>query len=226
MGYEIRFHGLACFSIHWKNIVVVFDPHNGKSLNLPEPDIRNADIVLCSHKHYDHNAGKDLVASKDAVILEETAGSFEHKGLKIIGNKVMHGGGKQWGWNVVYSVQLPSNEVIIHAGDIGNIPDQKTLDQILVLGTPEICFLPVGGEFTVNAKQAIQLAKVLKTKIANVACHYLYGPLKCKEDFQGMTTEKPFLEAVGGKQNVFFVKEVWKPNIDNQKLWIMFLPRY
>ena len=81
MKFKIEFHGVACFSIEVNEITLVFDPHDGKSLGLPEPTIRNADIVLVSHKHYDHDAGKDLVASKDASMLIEEEGEFNLKGL-------------------------------------------------------------------------------------------------------------------------------------------------
>ncbi len=225
MSFEVKFHGLACFSFHVGDLIVVFDPHDGKSLNLPVPQVRGADIVLCTHKHYDHNSGKDLVASKGAFILEEQAGTFERKNCKIIGTKVAHGGAEQWGSNVVYSIRLPKGEVFVHGGDIGNIPKTKLIESILSLGRPDISILPIGGEFTIDANQAIHFARQLETKIANIACHYLYGPLLTREDFQGMSTEEPFVKAIGGEERISFLDHSFKSDQQGVKKWIIFLPK-
>ncbi|MEM4503207.1 MAG: MBL fold metallo-hydrolase, partial [Ignisphaera sp.] len=52
----VRWHGHACFEIVASNgVVIVIDPHDGKSLGLKTPQVL-ADIVLITHEHFDHNA--------------------------------------------------------------------------------------------------------------------------------------------------------------------------
>ncbi len=197
-AYIVRFHELACFSIECDGKILVFDPHDGKSLGLAPPKVRNADIVLCSHAHYDHNAGKTLVAKKYAFILEEEAGEFSFDGVTIYGTRVRHGGAPQWGHSVVYSVQFPNGAVFIHMGDIGYFPTEKELADFLHLGRPNVLFTPVGGEFTIDASTAVQLARAIKPLQTTVGCHYLYGPLWKKKDFEGMVDEGPFVDLVCG----------------------------
>ncbi|MHA1730375.1 MAG: MBL fold metallo-hydrolase [Promethearchaeota archaeon] len=193
----LEFHHLACFSVHCKGVVVVFDPHDGHSLGFPPPQVRGADVVLCSHGHYDHNSGKSLVASRDALVLEGEPGQFEHRGVQVVGTKVRHGGGEVWGDNVVYSVRCPSGLVVVHGGDLGEVPSPAELESILSLGRPDVAILPVGGEFTVDAAGAVRTSQLLAPKLTTVACHYIYGPLAGRPDFAGMSDAHPLLTLVG-----------------------------
>ena len=193
MTFKIQFHGIACFSIEVGFITLVFDPHDGNSLDLPEPKVRDADIVLVSHAHYDHDSGMDLVAAKNADILIEKEGNFTFRDINIKGTKVRHGGWEKWGHTIVYSVRFPNNLIVIHLGDMGYPPTSSELESILSLGTPEVIFFPIGGEYVLDTKDAIKTVEMINPKTA-IVFHYLYGPLLTREDFKGMTTEQPFLD--------------------------------
>jgi L-ascorbate metabolism protein UlaG (beta-lactamase superfamily) len=196
-NYEIYFHQVACFSIHCDGIILIFDPHDGKSMQLNAPTIRDADVILCTHKHYDHNNGIALVKKTSSFILEEQEGEFHFHGIKIYGTKVRHGGDPNWGFTVVYTVQFPSGLIFIHGGDIGCPPTRSELESILRYGQPEVIILPIGGFFCLNAIEAIQTAELVHPNKTTIVCHYLYGPLLTKDDFRGMTTERPFLDLIG-----------------------------
>ncbi|MHA1798560.1 MAG: MBL fold metallo-hydrolase [Candidatus Helarchaeota archaeon] len=202
MTFIIRFQHCACFSIETAGLTLVFDPHDGKSLGLPEPKVRNADIVLCSHSHYDHVAGKDLVAKKDAFILVEEEGNFKCKDVQIHGTKVKHGLWREWGFNIVYSVKFPNGKIFIHLGDMGFVPNDVELNSILSLGIPDIAFIPIGSKYVLNAQDALKTAELIRPKMTSVMCHYNYGPLLQKDDFKGMTTEKPFLEIASSNTTI------------------------
>ena len=53
---KLTWHGHACFSLESTDGIIVFDPFEDGSV----PGIRNLDLeaneVLCSHEHHDHNA--------------------------------------------------------------------------------------------------------------------------------------------------------------------------
>jgi L-ascorbate metabolism protein UlaG (beta-lactamase superfamily) len=202
---SISFHHVACFSIRKSNITLVFDPHNGVSMGFPEPTIKNADIVLCSHSHYDHNNGKVLVSKTDTFQLEEKEGYFEFNGVQIHGTQVKHGDFINCGYCVVYTVKFPDGFVLIHGGDIGFILDQQELSSINCFGRPDIVILPIGGFYCLNAKEAIETSKKLNPKLTSIMCHFNYGPLVNLEDFKPMTDEKPFLTMAG--KNAEIIKE-------------------
>lgn len=53
---ELRWHGHACFSLTCQNFTVVFDPYEDNYVPGFAPLDLDADLVLCSHQHNDHNA--------------------------------------------------------------------------------------------------------------------------------------------------------------------------
>lgn len=222
MSYEIQFHELACFSVHCDGLVLVFDPHDGVSMKLAVPEIRNADIVLCTHSHYDHNNGKVLVKGVNALVLDYQEGDFEFQGVQIHGTRVKHGGYPQWGDNIIYSVRFPSGPIFIHGGDMGCVPNPNELLSILCLGQPDVIFLPIGDYYSIGAKEAIETATLLNPKKTTVVCHYLYGPLLVKEDFQGMTTEAPFHELE--RSNLEIISDRLSSN-QNYKKYVLFEPK-
>lgn len=83
----ITFHEVACFSIRKSNILLIFDPHNGISMNFPPPN------------------GKNLVSNSESFVLEEADGYYEFKGIQIHGTKVKHGDFENCGYCIVYSVK-------------------------------------------------------------------------------------------------------------------------
>ena len=85
---------------------------------------------------------------------------------------------------------------------MGYIPTQTELKSILSLGRPDVIFFPMGGTYVLDAKDAIATVDLINPKITSIAFHYLYGPLLTREDFQGMTTEKPFLDLVASETTI------------------------
>jgi L-ascorbate metabolism protein UlaG (beta-lactamase superfamily) len=55
-----------------------------------------------------------------------------------------------------------------HLGDLGHELDEKTIQQI---GKIDILFIPVGGNYTIDAEQAWRVVQALKPKIT-IPMHY------------------------------------------------------
>ena len=53
---ELVWHGHACFSLTCRGFTVVFDPYKDNHIPGFSPLDLEADLVLCSHQHDDHNA--------------------------------------------------------------------------------------------------------------------------------------------------------------------------
>jgi L-ascorbate metabolism protein UlaG (beta-lactamase superfamily) len=162
---EVIWHGHACFELRGREATVVFDPFTG--LGIPEPKA-NADIVLCSHSHRDHN-NSGPVLKEGGVVLEGFVGSREVKGVSVKGVATFHDAvsGSQRGKNSVYVVQL-DGLMFCHLGDLGHDLKSKDVDKI---GKIDVLLTPVGGGPTVGPDLSSSIAKRLTARIV-VPMHY------------------------------------------------------
>lgn len=181
-------HGHACVSVHYSDITIVFDPHDGHSLGLPQPQVKG-DIVLSTHSHFDHNAIK-IVSKPESIVLESFVGEkrLKIKDYEIIveGYAVPHDkqSGKRRGWVSAYKVTV-EDFIVIHLGDIGDYPSEDVMEK-LSTPRPDILFIPVGGFYTIEPYEAWEIASSLNP-VYLVPIHYwvkgLNLPIKPLKDF-------------------------------------------
>lgn len=159
---QIQYFGHSCFLISGSKTVLT-DPFDGIGFDLPR---LTADYVLSSHNHFDHNAffkvfGKMNVAFK--------AGAEESSPISLIGIPTFHDDamGALRGENVVYKFTL-DGVTFMHLGDLG---EQISAELFIRLGTADVLFLPVGGTYTIDYRQAKRLADGIKAKVV-IPMHY------------------------------------------------------
>jgi L-ascorbate metabolism protein UlaG (beta-lactamase superfamily) len=189
---EVIWHGHACFEVRGKKVTVVFDPF--MRIGLPEPKAE-ADIVLCSHSHRDHNNTKPVL-KKGGVVLDGFVGSREVQGVSVKGVASFHDAtsGSQRGMNSVYIVQF-DDLVFCHLGDLGH---DLTVGQTTEIGAVDVLFVPVGGGPTIGPDTASLVVQKLKPKIV-VPMHYNLGLPEMPEFFSRLNRVDDFLK---GKKNV------------------------
>jgi L-ascorbate metabolism protein UlaG (beta-lactamase superfamily) len=189
---EIIWHGHACFELRGKKAAVVFDPFAG--IGLPEPKAE-ADIVLCSHSHRDHNNAQPVL-KKGGTLLEGFVGSMEIQGVPVKGVATFHdaAGGSQRGRNSIYNVQL-DGMAFCHLGDLGH---DLTTEQVRGIGEVDVLFIPVGGGPTIGLVEAPAIVERLKPKII-VPMHYNIGVDGMPEFFTKLNRVEDYLK---GKKNV------------------------
>lgn len=177
---RIKWWGHAAFLITDDNgIKIITDPYGE---DFPYQSITDeADIVTISHNHYDHNA-EQAVAGNPEVIKD--TGEFKVKGIKITGVESNHddAGGEKRGDNIIYRYDLDGIKVA-HLGDLGHIPSDS---QFEVLHDVNVLFVPVGGNYTINADEARKVCEQIEPEII-IPMHYktpvLEFPIKGVEDF-------------------------------------------
>ncbi len=162
---EVIWHRHACFELQGKEASVVIDPFEG--LGIPEPKA-NAEVVLCSHSHRDHN-NFGPVLKKGGTVLEGFVGSREVSGISIKGIATFHDvvGGAQRGNNSIYVVQLDDVR-FCHLGDLGHDLNREHIAEI---GEIDVLLTPVGGGPTIGPDLASSIVERVDPRIV-VPMHY------------------------------------------------------
>jgi L-ascorbate metabolism protein UlaG (beta-lactamase superfamily) len=174
---QLKWLGHASFELRIGKIIMYIDPYAGEYTD-------KADIILITHSHYDHFNREivDKIRKEDTTIIGPASVASEIDGCRsvIAGEK-----GRVYGLTVqtvaAYNTsstprQTHSREEgvgfvietgeysIYHAGDTSFIPEMKDINADIIL-------LPVGGTYTMDAKQAAEAAKLINPKIA-IPMHY------------------------------------------------------
>jgi len=126
-----------------------------------DPIRETVDIAVVSHDHDDH-AGVDDLPGSPAVV--RGPGEKVEKGITFKGVSTYHdpNQGKDRGTNTVFIFEV-DHMVLCHLGDLGHV---LNLDQVKAIGKPDILFLPVGGYFTIDAREAAKVMEQLNPDIA------------------------------------------------------------
>lgn len=179
-GIEVLCHSSIRINRH---LVMYFDPYN------IQDKTHDADIIFCTHTHYDHFSEEDILKIKnDKTIFVGTEDSyvnamklgFSEENLKIVEpnnkyevlgirfetvpayniDKKYHP--KENGW-VGYIVEIDDLHYYI-AGDTDLTPEAKAV-------SCDVALIPIGGRFTMNAKEAASLINTIEPQIA-IPTHY------------------------------------------------------
>ncbi len=152
-------------------------------------EYNDADIIFCTHSHYDHFSEEDIVkVKKEDTILVIPADCLEKakvlgfstnnilvvepkKKYKVLGmnfetvpaynlEKDFHKQESNW---VGYILEI--NDITYYiAGDTDLISEAKSVNC-------DVAFLPIGGTYTMNAKEAAKLANIIEPQIV-IPIHY------------------------------------------------------
>ena len=184
---QIRWHGHACFEIK-DDVTLVTDPHDGKSIGIPAPSVAG-DVILVSHDHYDHNSVKTVEKEGSKLVTDgrkRNVSDIEIRGVDSFHDEAR---GAKRGNNIMYKFTM-DGVIFCHLGDLGHDLDEESVQKI---GEVDILFVPIGGTFTVDDKQAWNVINKIKPKII-VPMHYKIGglslPIAGIDPFLGQTNYK------------------------------------
>ncbi|MEG1972542.1 MAG: MBL fold metallo-hydrolase [Oscillospiraceae bacterium] len=156
---KITWLGHSCFKVETTDGSVVFDPFNDGSVPGLKPLPRDlaANSIVCSHEHGDHN-GRKLVSieEKNSRPLITTIPTYhDDKNGKLRGESNI---------NILEAEGLRA----IHYGDIGC---KLTSEQAKLLKNADVIFIPVGGFYTIDYQEALEIISETTPKII-IPMHY------------------------------------------------------
>lgn len=179
-GIEVLCHNSIRIA---KDKIIYVDPYKINK------EYKDADIIFCTHSHYDHFSEEDIIkVCKADTILVVTKDCFEkakqlgfntkniitveqNQKYEILGIEVetvpaynleieYHNQVDNW---VGYIIEI--NDITYYiAGDTDLIPEIKSVNC-------DVAFLPVSGTYTMTAKAAAELANIIEPQIA-IPTHY------------------------------------------------------
>ena len=154
---------------------MLIDPFS-KDIGLKPPRIKD-DLVLVTHKHYDHN---NVGGANPEAMIIDGPGEYEKQGIYIRGILSYHDKeqGKERGLNTIYIIKI-ENILVCHMGDFGQATFEE--GQIDDIGDVDILMLPVGGKYTINYKEAVGVVGKIEPKII-IPMHYKVKDLKLDID--------------------------------------------
>lgn len=146
------------------NLIIYLDP-----FKIQED---KADLILITHTHYDHFSIEDInkLKTKDTIIITSKDANIDsiklspnqeitEKGIKIqtipCYNEKFHPKEKHW---LSYILTI-ENKKILFLGDCNFMEEFKQINNI------DLLFIPIGGTYTMNYKEAFEAVKIIKPKL-------------------------------------------------------------
>ncbi len=212
---RVKWWGHSCFEIRGSSITVITDPHGG-TVGLPEPEVKG-DLVLSSHDHFDHATGLEKVTAPGGEVLLGFTGEKTIKGIHVKGIASYHDPkrGSLRGRNSVYVFEVDGVR-FCHLGDLGHVPGDE---QVKEIGEVDVLFIPVGGVYTIDAKEATETIKRIRTKLV-VPMHYKVPGLNLNiSDVEGFLKGKENVKRLGKSE--FEVEAGKLPK--KQEIWVLSL---
>ena len=155
---KITWIGHSCFRIEEKGFAVVIDPYEDGSVPGLGPVREEADLLLCTHDHFDHNAAGCVELRKGAenpftVTQIDTFHDDRQGALR--------------GTNKIFLLNDGVRK-IVHFGDLGCAltPEQKE-----AVSGADLVMVPVGGYYTIDAVQAAEMIREIQPGLV-IPMHY------------------------------------------------------
>lgn len=154
---KLIWNGHSCFTLHSGSTTIVLDPYDNGYVPGYSVLSLQADAVYCSHGHNDHGAAHIVALSGEPCPIPVTTLDTWHDEVQ----------GAKRGANRIHIFTCEGMRVA-HLGDLGC---ELTPEQVDTLHGVDVLLIPVGGFYTIDAKQAAGIVAQLAPRIV-IPMHY------------------------------------------------------
>ena len=181
---EITWYGHSAFKISAPQAHVLIDPFFTPASGVTVESLGPMDMLLVTHDHGDHVGEAVNICRKTGAMLGaivgtagklaedgvpeaqilngigfNMGGTMEHKGIKATMTQAFHSSDS--GAPAGYIIEMPDGLVVYHAGDTCIFSGMELWGQLYHI---DVALLPIGGVFTMDARQAALACKLLGCK--------------------------------------------------------------
>jgi L-ascorbate metabolism protein UlaG (beta-lactamase superfamily) len=200
---RIEWYGQSAFHLSGEEASVAIDPFGdlsaltssrGMRFDYPQIDGVEADLLLVTHEHIDHN-GVEAIGG-DPAILRSTAGTHESPLGEVVAIASEHDeqAGTARGPNTIFVFSVDGLRVC-HMGDFGQSGLRD--EQAAAIGEVDLLFVPVGAGPTIGGEQAATVVERLSPRWA-VPMHYRTPRISFLESADAFIERSPRVERVPG----------------------------
>lgn len=155
---KITWLGHSCFKIESEGYAIVLDPYDDGYVDGLGPLRTEADEVLCSHDHGDHNAVHVVTRRKGGV------SPFRVGTIAAWHDDVR---GAKRGPDTIHIL----DDGVCRVAHLGDLGCPLTEEQIRILSYADALLVPIGGFFTIDAKQAKAIVEQIRPTVT-IPMHY------------------------------------------------------
>ena len=210
---KFHYYGHSCFSLTANNKTLLFDPFISDNPKVDNINIENiqCDYILLSHGHADHIADCQSIAKRTSAKVVcaweihewlnkkgienthpmNTGGSWDFSDFKVKCVVAQHSSGLpdgSYGGSPMGFIIWLGDQTIYFAGDTALTMDMELIPR---WATIDYAILPIGDNFTMDARDAAMAADMVETKHV-IGVHFdTFGFIEINQN-DALETFKPF----------------------------------
>jgi L-ascorbate metabolism protein UlaG (beta-lactamase superfamily) len=173
-GVNIEWLGHSCFVFRNSQANILVNPFTplGCTANYRQPQPK-VDLVMISSRLLDEGYATGLPNNPQLMV---EAGVYKLKGIEFQGIKTLHDrqNGRRFGDNICWK-WTQGDVKMLH---LGGIASPIAIEQKILMGSPDVLFIPVGGGAkSYNPQEAMSAIKTLKPKIVIPTQYFSTGAI-------------------------------------------------